>query len=198
MSDSSPLPDGDQATSLGDRIRSLRHSKKMSLQTLAGKSDVSVSMLSQIERNRANPSVRLLTRIRNALEMPVNALFEVVPSEPPDPDFVRRARRRPKLDLGVFSKELLSTSTACNLVFQLVHIPVGGSSGDYPLSDQSEKGGIVLNGQLFLRVGKEESVLGAGDSFSFDGRLQHLFRNDSDEPVSILWIIATISVGRHL
>jgi transcriptional regulator with XRE-family HTH domain len=184
--------------SLGERIRELRRSKQISLQVLADMSGVSVSMLSQIERNRANPSLRLLTRIRKALGMQVTELFAEVPPEPRDPDFARRAPRRPKLDLGLFTKELLSCPTARNLSFQLLHLPPGGSSGEHAISDPSEKGGMVLQGELVLTVGGTECVLNEGDSFSFDGDRPHRFRNDSDEEVTLLWIIATMSIDRHL
>lgn len=170
----------------------------MSLQELAVASGVSVGMLSQIERDRANPSLRVLTQIRHALGAPINALFTDEPQPLPDPDFVRRANRRPTLELGYLSKELLSSGPPHNLQFMILHITPHGTSGDQPLSYPAEKGGMVLEGELWLKVGEEEAHLLEGDSFLFDSALPHSFRNPTDAIVKVLWIIGAVRVDRHL
>jgi quercetin dioxygenase-like cupin family protein len=49
------------------------------------------------------------------------------------------------------------------------HLEAGASSGDRHLSDSSEQGGYVLEGELTLWLGDDEPVtLSAGDSFQFD------------------------------
>lgn len=183
---------------VGSRIKELRRAKKMSLQELAVASGVSVGMLSQIERDRANPSLRVLTQIRHALGAPINALFSDEVQPPPDPDFVRRASRRPTLELGYLSKELLSSGGPHHLQFMILHITPHGTSGDQPLSYPAEKGGMILEGELWLRVGEEEAHLSEGDSFLFDSSLPHSFRNPTDAVVKVLWIIGAVRVDRHL
>jgi len=183
---------------IGEAIRRLRQAKPMTLQALAIASGVSVGMLSQIERDRANPSLRLLTQIRTALGASVGALFDEAPPAAAEPSFVRRAAQRPWLEFGYLSKELLSPGGPGNLQFMILHIPPHSSSGDQPLSYPAEKGGMLLEGELVLKVKDEETLLHEGDSFLFDSLLPHSFRNPTDALARMLWIIGAVPVERHL
>lgn len=189
-----------KATHVGASIKRLRLAKKMSLATLAKAANVSIGMLSQIERNLSNPSLRVLTQIRTALDVPVSALFDETAVRATDPSFVRRREQHPRLDLGdYFTKELLTSGAPHNLQFMIVHIPPRGSSGAQPLSYPAEKGGLVLEGEFTLTVGNEEAVLKAGDSFVFDSSLPHGFVNKSSTDFArVLWIIGKYPLDRHL
>lgn len=193
------LPEVD---SVGAILRRLRHNKGLSLQELAQEAGVSVGMLSQVERDLANPSVRVLTAIRRALGAPVSAVFrDVTPlnvSDSEDPDYVRRADQRPLLELGTLSKELLTSSGHHNLQIMILHINPGGHSGNTALSYPAEKGGMVLSGELLLTVDGKEARLREGDSFVFDSALEHSFSNPTDTLTNVIWIIGAVQLDRHL
>ena len=184
---------------LGQTIKRLRTERNLSLQRLAELSDVSVGMLSHIERNQTSPSLRTLTKIRLALDVPISALFESS-GEPEGVDFVRRAKSRPVLNLGPehLVKELLSPPNARALQFMMLVIPPGGSSGAAPIGYPSEKGGLVIEGQITLHVGPNATRLGVGDRFQFDGALPHRFVNAGSGAAKVLWIIVQQSLERHL
>jgi transcriptional regulator with XRE-family HTH domain len=184
---------------LGRTIKTLRTQRARSLQRLAELSDVSVGMLSHIERGLTSPSLRTLTKIRLALDVPISALFETA-DEPEGVDFVRRAKSRPVLDLGPehLIKELLSPPNARALQFMMLLIPPGGSSGTAPIGYPSEKGGLVIEGQITLHVGQNVTRLGEGDSFQFDGAQPHRFVNAGSGSAKVVWIIVQHSLERHL
>ncbi|WP_226832343.1 helix-turn-helix domain-containing protein [Brachybacterium sp. FME24] len=69
---------------LGDRIRSARQERDLSVGALADLSDVSRRMLTQIELGQANPSVSLLDRIAAGLGTTFAALMGVGADAPPD------------------------------------------------------------------------------------------------------------------
>jgi transcriptional regulator with XRE-family HTH domain len=187
------------AEQLGAAIRRLRIARKLSLQRLAKSSQVSAGMLSQIERNLASPSLRTLTKIRLALNVPLSAFFDEV-HEDDSPSFVRRAGSRPIIDLGdrLLLKELLSPATAQSVQFMFLTIPPGGGSGEMPLSYPSEKAGLVTEGQITLQVDATSTTVSEGDSFQFNGALPHRLQNDSDKQAKVLWMIAQLSPERHL
>ena len=60
---------------LGEKLRTARISKSLSLRELAALAEVSASLLSQIENGKANPSVRSLHSIADALSVPVDHFF---------------------------------------------------------------------------------------------------------------------------
>ncbi len=65
----------DKGLKIGERIRTARQKRHLSLRTLATRANVSPSMLSQIENDRAYPSVTTLYNIAEALSLSLNYFF---------------------------------------------------------------------------------------------------------------------------
>ena len=63
-------------TELGMRIRYLREQKKMTLEDLSFESNVNKNYLSDLERGNRNPTVKILSRIAEALEVTLEELFK--------------------------------------------------------------------------------------------------------------------------
>lgn len=63
-------------TQLGKRIRYLRRLKKWSQLDLALESDVNRNYISDLEKGRRNPSVKVLNRIVIALNINLETLFK--------------------------------------------------------------------------------------------------------------------------
>ncbi len=61
---------------VGENIKRIRKSKKLSMERLAAESGVSRSMLGQIERGEANPSVAILGKLARVLKVPAETLLE--------------------------------------------------------------------------------------------------------------------------
>lgn len=204
MSDQETHAPDDAPGSIGETFRQLRHEQGISLRELSEKSGVSVGTISQIERNIANPSMRVLTAIRRALNIPMQVMFgddsgDAAESGVEDaPPFLRRAAKRPRIDIGSLQKELLTSGGNHNLQIMILTIEPGGSSGNTALSYPAEKGGLVLEGELMLTVDNREARLEEGDSFVFNSAQPHGFRNDSNRTARILWVIGAVQFDRHL
>jgi mannose-6-phosphate isomerase-like protein (cupin superfamily) len=56
----------------------------------------------------------------------------------------------------------------------------GADTGEAMLAHFSTEGGYVVEGELELTVGDDVRVLKAGESYLFDSRLPHRFRNASE------------------
>lgn len=195
-----PLNDPKGEPPLGGRLRQLRKKQGMSLKALAEASGVSVGMISQVERGLANPSVRLLTALRRALNISLQDLFADAPVAVGDaePDFVRRKESRPVIELGTLRKELLTPTDKRHLQLMIIHIDPGGHSGGRALSYPAEKGGVVLSGTVILKVDDQAVELHEGDSFAFDSVRPHSLHNTSSTPTSVLWIIGAVQFDRHI
>lgn len=186
----------DQPTKTGPGLpglRSLRKSKGMSLTTLSATANLSVGMLSQIERGLSNPSLGSLLRIAGALGVAAVDLFETRadPGAGAGP-LIQRRDDRPKLafeQLGL-TKEILSPAPAGRLELILVTLQPGGVSSDGPYTHEGEEAGLVLDGALELHVAGKLYRLDAGDSFQFRSSLPHCFRNIHPGATRVLWTIA--------
>lgn len=179
---------------VGARLRALRVEQGLSVNELAMRAGVSAGTVSQVERNKANPSVRILERLRQALSVPLSALLEEddAVSDPVAGDFVRKAAERPLFDVGKdgMQKELLSPHGEHDLKMMIILLPAGAGS-DEVLVGVGEKAGLVLEGTIVLNVGDRRAVLRAGDSFQFKSTVPHSVRNESSELARVLWIMNT-------
>lgn len=179
---------------VGARLRALRIEQGLSVNELAMRAGVSVGTVSQVERNKANPSVRILERLRQALSVPLTALLEAddAVSDPVAGDFVRKAAERPLFDVGKqgMQKELLSPHGDHDLKMMIILLPAGAGS-DEVLVGVGEKAGLVLEGTIVLNVGDRRAVLRAGDSFQFKSTVPHSVRNESGETARVLWVMNT-------
>src|ERR1044071_9616983 len=61
---------------IGDRIKMLRLSQNRTMQGIAEASDLSKSMISKIENNKAVPSVAALVKIAKSLGITISGLLE--------------------------------------------------------------------------------------------------------------------------
>ncbi|MGN6233298.1 MAG: cupin domain-containing protein [Trinickia sp.] len=186
---------------VGARLRALRIEQGLSVNELAMRAGVSSGTVSQVERNKANPSVRILERLRQALSVPLTALLEEddAISDPVVGDFVRKAAERPVFDVGNhgMQKELLSPHGEHDLKMMIIMLPAGAGS-DEVLVGVGEKAGLVLEGAVVLNVGDRRAVLRAGDSFQFKSTVPHSVRNESGETARLLWVMNTQPPVVHL
>lgn len=179
-------------STLGARIREIRGEQGITLAELSARAQVSVAMLSHLERGQAAPSLKTLDRLRVALDVPLTAFFQSDESEG-SRTVVVRADRRARLPLNRHGlmKELLSPPGHSNLELFMLVLEPGGNSGPEPIARNGEKAGYVLEGRFELTVGTERNVLDPGDSFHFDARVPHRFVNLAPATARIIWIIKT-------
>lgn len=179
--------------SLGSRLRELRVEKAMTLAEISLLSQVSVAMLSHIERGQASPSLKTLERIRIALDVPLASLFGRGEARSSRDDLVVRGNYRSRLKfqkLGLI-KELLSPAGNSSLEVVMLLIDPGGGSGPEPWSRSGVKAGLVLEGRFELTIGVRTCVLEVGDSFQFDSSQPHRFRNLATTQARVIWIISS-------
>lgn len=71
---------------IGKTIKALRESKKIKQKELSESCKLTVSYLSQIENNKKDPSISVLRKISNILEIPLPIIFFMSLDETDIPD----------------------------------------------------------------------------------------------------------------
>jgi transcriptional regulator with XRE-family HTH domain len=179
------------------RLRAERERRGISLRELARRLAISPSAISQIETGRARPSVATLWAIVTELGMSLDDLFAPERRSPQAPSLpVVSAEAREKLQLAPGVRwERLTANDDPDVDFIWVAYEAGGSSSadDAMIRHAGREYGLVLSGRLEVTVGFERTVLGPGDSISFDSTRPHRLRNAGDEPVTGVWVV----VGRR-
>jgi transcriptional regulator with XRE-family HTH domain len=185
----SSAPDVAAEVDVGERLRALRRFRRCTLRTIAARSGLSESFLSQVERGRSSASIASLRRIADALGVSIADLFE--PGSLPGPRVLRRDER-PALQFGILGRKLLLTPRPLrHLEVFAGELEVGGSTGAeaYAHGD-SEELFVVLSGTVQLELGGELFELGSGDSIDYRSSTPHRVANVGDELAEVMWIIS--------
>ena len=180
---------GDVGRSLGPMIRRTRKRRQLTLQQLADFADLSVSYISQIERNLLTPTVATLKRIASALDIPAGKLmFAETGSAKSRVAVLRRGHRKHvRFPQSSISYELL-TPDLMRRVSALWLVANPGAEGGPALTHEGEDIVIVLSGELSVDVAGTWHDLKAGDSIYFSSELSHRWRNRRKQPAQAIWI----------
>jgi transcriptional regulator with XRE-family HTH domain len=189
--------DAETLQGLGERLRKLRAERHLTLAALSARSQISIGMLSHIERGKSSPSLKTLDRLRIALGVPLASFFDTETTPSQERLVVTRADQRSTLlfsESGL-TKELLSPAGHRELEMLILSIEPGGSSGSDPWRRVGEKCGMVLQGRFELHIGEQRYVLNEGDSFQFDSAQPHRFTNVAQGVTRVMWIIKSEEAG---
>lgn len=169
------------AESVGVFLRQHREKSGKKQKEIADAAEISVSMLSQIERGITAPSIDTLGQLCAALDVPVSEVFASI-EEKSD---VMISHRRDRLILkenGVSLEEvvhyitpkiarefyLLSLEPSSNISIKATH-KIG----------EDVQMGVVLSGSAILTVDGEVYEVNVGDVISFKAKREHNLRNKS-------------------
>jgi transcriptional regulator with XRE-family HTH domain len=188
-----PRPDYPE---IGERLRTRRHERGLSLRELAERLGCSPSLISQIERGLANPSVSTLYAMVAELDVSLDdLLFNERRTSEPSPsgaEPIQRAtdRHRIRLASGVLW-ERLTTVSEPGVEFLYVTYEVGGASSpaDAFQRHAGHEWGYVLSGELQVTIGFRQYLLEPGDAISLDSTTPHRLANAGDVPVHAIWFV---------
>lgn len=177
--------------SLGAAIRHARRKREFTLEQVARKTKLSVSYMSQVERDRMPPSLSSLKRIAEALDVPAGSLmFARSGTRGDSPVAVVRqaARKRLVFPGSAIRYEMLTPDLRRRASMLWLHAPAGAESGPAPFSHEGEDAVVVLQGRLAVEVGGVWHELATGDSIYFDSQLPHRWRNPTNRPTIAIWV----------
>ena len=174
---------------VGERLRALRRFRRCTLRTIADRSGLSESFLSQVERGRSSASIASLKRIADALGVSMADLFE--PDGLAGPR-VLRWEERPALSFGILGRKFLLTPRPLHdLEVFAGELEVEGSTGEQPYAHgDSEELFVVVSGNVQLELGGELFELGRGDSIDYRSSMPHRVSNTGRERAEVMWIIS--------
>ncbi|MFI1730979.1 helix-turn-helix domain-containing protein [Streptomyces acidicola] len=167
---------------LGRRIQGLRHDRGLTLQQLADTADMSVSMLSSVERGQKAPTITVLARIAEGLRVP---LPELVAQSADSRAIVRRAADQDTVHEpdGWHRTVLSPVVPGVNFEWIRTTLPPGCDAGAFPAyAPGSHEFITVESGTLRLTLGDEALVLDAGDSAYFAADVTHGYANPGPAP----------------
>lgn len=179
---------------LGSTIKEIRIDKGMSIKDLAEQVGVSSSLLSQIERGLANPSLNTLRSIAQNLDVPIFSLF--LDEENNHPMVVRKTdriritsgesnNRDVELNYDLLSPDMKGAIQLCEMDLG----PHKYSSDKLNIHD-GEEVAVCTEGSIELHLDVQVIRLDKGDSIRIEKNTPHRWKNPSDGKSAIIFAIS--------
>ncbi len=168
---------------VGDRLRTIRNRRGLTLTAAAATTGISKSTLSRLENGERRPSLELLLPLAQAYRVPLDDL--VGAPEVGDP----RIRLKPRRVNGRTVVPL--TRHAGGMQAWKIVIPITKNVPELRAHDGYEWL-YVIAGRVRLMLGNHDLILGPGEVAEFDTQEPHWFGSNGQEPAEVLSLF-----GRH-
>ena len=163
---------------VGEQIQRLRNERKMTLDDLSRAAGVSKSMLSEIERDKANPTIAVAWRLTNALGVSLDHLFTA--SKAPEAISVAGPHDIPTLD-GHDAKYQLRVWGPIELAGRFEWYELTLQAGGALVSNAHEPGTrehlTVLHGSVEIEADGATKRLKSADTARYVADVPHAIRN---------------------
>ncbi len=176
---------------LCSRVTELRKKNKLTLDQLAAASGVSRSMLSQIERGQANPTLAVTFRIAQAFGITIGELvdqpwatstIEIVHGN--DPSNLFRADDECQI------RTLSPLHMEKNIEFYELRIAPNARLSSAPHYEGTKELLTVASGSAHVLSGDKDCLLGQGDSAHYRADLEHIIENSGDQEL-VCYLVVT-------
>jgi transcriptional regulator with XRE-family HTH domain len=174
---------------LGKRFRDLRRQKRLTLARMAKMTRRSISLLSQIETGKVNPSFSSMQSIADALDVPLSQLILQDESAVENGHGLMKSRDRKVLTTrGRVEHQLLSRSLSPSFEFVINVLPPGSSTGKDLYAHEGLECGLLLEGELEVQVGEKKYSLKPGDSITLNSSTPHRLANCGTKKATAVWV----------
>lgn len=171
--------------SFGQRIRSIREEKGLSLEDLAHETGYSYEILKKIEEDKTVPPVSLVLQLSRTFKVDIS---EIESEEEKKASKKRVKSHKKRVDSYAYTS-LTRPGLDRHLRSYLVTIDPQTKHKGVEYHHEGEEFIYVLKGALTVQVGDNLTKLKPGESIQFNSALHHKLDNPADEPTELLVVI---------
>jgi len=175
----------------GEKLRTVRERKRLTLKEVAGMAGVSESLISQIERNRVSPSIDTLLMLADVLDIDYEHLFSEYRQK--RKVTILRADERGTIEQkNVKIQQLSKNGKETNgpaIEAYLLELAADGTQGNREYGHPGWEFGVILEGCAELSYGNESYSLAVGDSVAFPSSVPHIFKNCGNTTLRAIWVV---------
>lgn len=179
---------------IGEKIRSIRKSKNLTIVELSEQINVTSGYISQIERDLISPSLTVLKRMADALEIPLSLLFL---DENTESVIIIPKNERTKVKFSNINVELefltpfeRNNERFVNVEAFIFKLPSKTWVSNSTIANDAKEVIYVQKGTLECHIGNKIFTVAKGDSICVPEKNEHLIYNPEDEEVEALCIMS--------
>ncbi len=174
---------------VGMRVRKLREKKGLSLRKVAAKSNISASLLSQIETSKVDPSLSTLRKIAVTLGVPL-FYFVMEDYDKPTMKVKKNEWRTVLFSDAKLRYDIIHSNPKKKMGIMIGFLGKGGATSKEPMSHSGEECLIILEGAMQVQIGEDLIELEKGDSLYFDSSVPHRLYNVQNHECKFYLIIS--------
>lgn len=188
---------------IGEKIREQRKKLGITINEISKRTNLTASFISQFERGRTKASMDSVKKIAESIGLDFSDLFgksstnqpasiiQSINNFPMIPYLVRK-NDRPKLShpaaLNDSSYDYLLSHPTNNLQVHIIDVEPGDVGSKKLIEYGSEQFILILEGQFEFQIEENTYILSSGDSLTFNGSLNWIWKNTSNNTTKLLWV----------
>lgn len=182
-------------TTIGNRIRSIRKERRLSLEQLSGKSGVALATLSRIENGKGSGTFRTHQRIAEAFGLSLPELYRDLRPENQDAILVEPGDEAETFTYDEkASAVLLAKQLSGKQMFpQLITLQPEGKTSLEQSPAGTERWVFCLEGGVNVWVGSASYPLTQGGTLYFKASLPHRFENSGSATAKLISVTSPIT-----
>jgi transcriptional regulator with XRE-family HTH domain len=173
---------------LGRRVKKLRSDRGWSLEELATVSGVSRSMLSEVEREKANPTLTVTFRIARAFGLTLQELIESAETSAPKIQVIRASAQVYRRDKQCEIRTLSPLNLEKDVEFYELTLRPGGALRSQPHFEGTREFLTVEEGNVRIESATDTDDLGKGDSGTYRADVPHAIIN-TGKAVALVFLV---------
>lgn len=189
------LLDVSRAAGVGPNLRQLRLAKGLTMDRLAGQSELTRGYISLVERGLKIPSIAALLRLADALDVNMAYLFD--PNSAPAPRYTifRQQDQQAMATMdGAFGLSALAAGRTGKMMEPFLLRPPLKSAPR--ASHSGEEMLFVVSGRIAIKLDGEEIPMEKGDCLYFSGETPHEVRSLGRQKAEVLVVVALVQGDR--
>lgn len=184
---------------IGKQLKNIRKDKDITLSEIAEKTELSVGFLSNLERDQTSPTIDVLHKICNVLNITINDVLA--------PDVKKQNPDEAETDSSLNPEENIVRYDDRKLLFQekdgsLSYSSMTKGNTDFKVSAMTLKGdqlftfskhdhdelGIIISGSMEMKIEEKSFFLYPGDTIYIKAGTLHAGKKTSEEPCVSNWV----------
>jgi transcriptional regulator with XRE-family HTH domain len=179
---------------IGEELRKIRNGKGYTMKYLADNAGISQALVSQIERNVVDPSLKTLRAILRVLDTEL-ATFFLYDSSTPEVVFARKNRTKMTLkNQKIIAENLVDATLTKKMQPLRLVIPNNEAFTKNDYKNTGEEFGFVASGTGIIKLKNKlnDYHIKSGDTFYLPSHLFERIENNGKDDLEIIWV-ATIA-----
>lgn len=181
---------------IGNRLKALRKTKRMTLRELAEKSGVQIATLCRMEHGIMTGTLESHMNITRALGMSLADFYREIENEHKTVDFIGRGKTHKPI---VHSKEaviemLTARLSGKKMMPVLIRLKNNAETPEEQCAPETEKFLYLLEGEIRAEIGRKKHELRKGDSMYFDASLPHTFHSIGEAEALALCVLTPFEI----